>query len=433
MNVLFVEKRLRSDKLGIMCLSAMMIRDGHSVYMIQDDLESTEQYMRENQVDVVCWSMMTSDAPWMFAKNKELKSKFKFVSIVGGQHPTFFPDEAVNDPNVDRVVIGPGELVINDILSGKNENRVTRGSIPDVDLLPNPYRDPIYRYEEFGKARVKRFIAGRYCYYNCTYCFNNKLKSIYKDQTKRMWKRKSVPLMMAEIDEVKARWGLEHANFNDDNIAADRDWIEEFCDEMEKRKLEWCGLVCANSMDQALFKRFKESGCDSIFMGVEAANKDTQKLLGRHWQSSDEIFQAVRWGEEAGIKMRTASIIGFPVDDPLADALETLEFNQRAAPSDAIIAVFQPYKGTVIWDYCYEKGLIDENVNGGTFYEGTKMKIKDSEKINRLFSWWPYFVKYKVPMDLVHIILDIPLSDEIKNRLQQYKWNTNKKIFFKIQ
>jgi len=409
-----------------------MVRDGHTTYVIQDDLESAEQYMKENHVDVVCWSMMTSDSPWMFAKNKDLKSKFKFLSIVGGQHPTFFPDEAVNDPDVDFVVIGPGELVISDILSGKTKTKLVKGTIPNVDQMPNPYRDALYRYDEFGKARVKRFIAGRYCFYNCTYCFNNKLKSTFKDQIKSMWKRKSVPLLMQEIDEVREKWGLEHANFNDDNIAADRDWLLEFCAAMKERKLEWCGLVCANSTDAELFRIMKDSGCDSIFMGVEAANRDTQLLLGRHWQTTDEIYQAVRWGEEAGIKIRTASIIGFPVDDPLGDALETLEFNQKAAPSDAIIAVFQPYKGTVIWDYCYKKGLIDAETNGGTFYGGTKLKIKDAEKINRLFSWWPYLVKYKVPMDLVKIMLDIPLSEDICERLQQYKWTANKKTFFKM-
>lgn len=432
MNILFIEKTLRTDKLGIMYISAMLIQAGHNVYLIQDDIDPAEKYMIKNKIDVVCWSMMTSDAPWMFQKNKELKEKFKFISIVGGPHPTFFPQEAVNDVNIDYVVIGPGELVINDIIDGKINHKLIKGNIPDVDKLPQPYRNIQYRYDEFGKSRIKRFICGRYCYYSCNYCFNDKIKTIFKDQIKSMWKRKSVALTMKEIDDVKEKYGLEHANFNDDNIAANKEWLIEFCHEMKKRKLEWSGLICANSVDLSLLKLMKESGCVFLFIGIEAININTRKIINRKWTKIEELELAIRWSKEVGIYVRSANIIGFPVEDPLSDAFETLKFNQDTQPEDSIASIFQPFKGTAIWDYCYKNGYIDENSNGGTYYNGTKLKIKDADKINNLFHWWNYAVQYKLPLDFIKILIDVPLSDDIKMKLQDYKWETNRKLFYKL-
>jgi hypothetical protein len=92
--------------------------------------------------------------------------------------------------------------------------------------------------------------------------------------------------------------------------------------------------------------------------------------------------------------------------------------------------MFQPYKGTQLWDYCVKNNLISNNSNGGTFYEGTKLKIKDSDKLNRLYKWWPYLARYNIPIELTEILIDIHLSDDINERLQNYRWEEGKKLLY---
>jgi len=431
MNVLFIEKSLRTDKLAIMYLSAVLKAAGHTTHLIWDDIESSEDYMKSHPIDVVCWSMMTCESEWMFEKNRQLKEKFKFISIIGGPHPTFFPDDGIKDPNVDYVVQGAGELVINKILAGQVNTKCIRGDIPNINELPFPDRTIQYRYDEFGKARMKRFMAGRYCFFSCKYCFNDRFKRLYTDQKRSMWNRHKVSRLMEEMDGVIKTYGMEHAVMNDDDIAADLDWLNEFCDEIKKRKIEWSGLVRASSVTKDILAKMKDSGCEFLTLAIESANETTQKFLNRGNITNQDVENAVKWAKELGFKVRLLSMIGLPVDDPLGDALETLEFNMRMQPTESIISVFQPYRGTALWDYCLKKGLVDPDVKMGTFYSGSKLKIKDAKKIDSLYHWWPYAVRYQMPIDLVKILIEIEIPPDVQDKLQRYKWEFGKREFFK--
>lgn len=433
MNVLFVEKSLRIDKMGIAYLAAVLKEAGHDVACVQDDIESVHVYMSTHSVDVVCWSMMTCDSDWMFAKNRVLKKDFRFISIIGGPHPTFFSQEGVHDPDVDFVVVGAGESVICDILNGKITDKLVRGNIPDPNLLPHPSREPQYRYDDFRNSRMKRFIAGRYCNFSCKYCFNDQFKTVYKDQLKSLRNRLSVKRLMEDIDGVKTQYGLEHVVLNDDDIATNKDWLMEFCAEMTSRKLEWSGIIRASSVDLFMLQKMKDSGCEFITLAIESANENTQKFLNRGFITNQDVRNVLKWTKELGIKTRLLNIIGLPVEDPLADALETLKFNQEVKPTESIVSVFQPYQGTVLWKYCLEKGLIDVDTKLGTFYDGTRLKIPDASKINGLYHWWPYAVQYGLPLGLVEILSDIEISPEIQSRLQKYKWEYGKREFFGVK
>jgi radical SAM superfamily enzyme YgiQ (UPF0313 family) len=109
-SILFVEKKLRIDKIGFLYLSAIMKNAGHTVDMIQDDVESVDQYLRNNFVDFIMYSVMSGEHPWFLQKNRDLKKNHKFTSVMGGPHFTFFPEQGLDDPAVDYVVRGPGEI-----------------------------------------------------------------------------------------------------------------------------------------------------------------------------------------------------------------------------------------------------------------------------------------------------------------------------------
>ena len=117
-SILFVEKKLRIDKIGFLYLSAIMKNAGHKVDMIQDDVESVDNYLSENDIDFVMYSVMSGEHPWFLQKNRDLKEHHKFTSVMGGPHFTFFPEQGLEDSSVDYVVRGPGENVILDIIDG---------------------------------------------------------------------------------------------------------------------------------------------------------------------------------------------------------------------------------------------------------------------------------------------------------------------------
>ncbi len=75
--------------------------------------------------------------------------------------------------------------------------------------------------------------------------------------------------------------------------------------------------------------------------------------------------------------------------------------------------------------------LVDPDVKMGTFYSGSKLKIKDAKKIDSLYHWWPYAVRYQMPIDLVKILIEIEIPPDVQDKLQRYKWEFGKREFFK--
>ena len=123
-------------------------------------------------------------------------------------------------------------------------------------------------------------------------------------------------------------------------------------------------------------------------------------------------------------------MIGLPVEDPLADALETLEYNIKINPTDSWASIFQPLPKTDLWKYCLDKGLITEEMQVKTFYSNTQLKIENAEKIDRLHKWWFFAVKYQLPIELIKILIEIPIADEQLEKLQNYRRDLAKNLLY---
>ncbi len=431
-SVLFVEKKLRTDKLGISYLSRIMKDAGHTVNMVQDDVESADLYLRHNHVDFVMYSVVTGEHLWFIKKNWELKKRHRFIAVIGGPHFTFYPEQGLCDPDIDFVVQGPGEGVILDIIEGKAQDKLVMGHLPDdINAIPAPDRSILYRYEEFGKARIKRFIAARDCPYSCKYCFNHLFHRLYRKEKHKFFQRVSPDKMIEEIKATKEAYGLELVYFNDDDLTGNHDWLFEFCEKYTREiSLPFCGSIRANSVDRDILKIMADAGCSFLNIALESANPETQRFLRRGNITNRKIEDACEACKSLGIKVRLQNMIGLPVADPLKDALETLRYNQAIDPTDSWVAIFQPFPKTDMWKYCVEKRLIDGNTECLNFYEDTRLAIPDAEKINRLHKWWYFALKHQIPVDLVHILLELPLTQKQKSKLQDLRWEIAAKLLY---
>jgi anaerobic magnesium-protoporphyrin IX monomethyl ester cyclase len=431
MNILFLEKKLRTDKLGMLYLSAIMKKAGHYVDLLQTDLEDIDEYLSKNKVDFIMYSVMSGDHTWFLEKNKELKSKYSFKSVMGGPHFTFFSEIGAVDPDIDYLVVGPGENVILDIIEGRITTKLVMGHLPDVNNLPEPDRSILYKYPEFGDYRMKRFIAGRYCLYSCKYCFNHLFKKIYQDEKKSFFQRVSPERIIDEIKHVKEQYKLELVYFNDDDLAASKEWLTEFCDLFVKEiGLEFCGSIRADSVDYETLKMMYDAGCRFLNIALESANPETQKFLRRGFITNDQIREASRICKELGIKVRIQNMVGLPVEDPLQDALDTLKMNQELDCTDSVASIFQPFAKTDLWQYCIDNNYITETTETGTFYEHTKLNIKDADKIDRLHKWWFFAINNKLPMELVKILIELPMTDEQAAKIIALRLDISKGLLY---
>lgn len=418
-RVLFVDKNDYKDKLGIYYLAAVLKEAGHRVDYCEVGRDDIERYFRR-QVDFVLYSVMSYEYAWFKEFNRRLKKKFKFKAVVGGPHFNASPESGIRDKNVDFVVQGPGEVVIKDIVDGKIGKKLVAGIIPDVNMLPQPERGIVYKYRPFRNAHLKRFIAGRDCPYNCSYCHNHILHKVLREQKDKFFQRLHPDKLIDDVLDVRKRYGLGVAVFNDDDFAADAEWLHSFCKRWQKRKVNvpfTCYINVVTVSDDSL-KLLAKTGLSLASIGVESADPVVRKeILNRVVTSNGRIEHVVGKCMSLGIKVKTLNMIGLPVGDPLKDALETLRFNQKLNPANSSCSILEPFPNTKIYEYCISRGFLKRHVPYVDVRHRTILNIRDAKKINILCKWWNIFVTGQMPQAWIDLLLEMPLPRDLSRKM----------------
>jgi len=117
-RVLFVERNLRNEKLGIMYLSAALKARGHHAELIQTDKADLDERISEYRPDFVAFSITTGEHVFALQVARRVKEAYGIPNIFGGPHCTYFPEIGF-EPVVDFVVQGQGERAIVDVVEGR--------------------------------------------------------------------------------------------------------------------------------------------------------------------------------------------------------------------------------------------------------------------------------------------------------------------------
>ena len=152
--------------------------------------------------------------------------------------------------------------------NGKIYKNPIRPLIENLDKLPWPDRSIYYdKYPVLLDNPTKTFMVGRGCPYRCSYCFNHKMMSLYKN--KGAWVRlRSVDNIIGEMKDIKDKYGFKWIQINDDTFNTKREWIDDFL--VKYRKTIAVPFICnlrAEKVDETLINELKISGCDRINMG----------------------------------------------------------------------------------------------------------------------------------------------------------------------
>ena len=199
-----------------------------------------EEIIRAYGPDIVgvnnLFTKQRENAHQIYALAKKVDSGI--ITIAGGAHPTVMPELVLADGNVDYVVLGEGDDTIIDlvgVIEGKKDITTLDGVgykengqikiipktkfIEDLDRLPFPARHLLNMEGYFGlkhshgTRRRKRFspiVTSRGCPAKCTFC------SAYKVWG-RKFRQRSPENVIAEMKEIKEKYGIEEIMFEDDN------------------------------------------------------------------------------------------------------------------------------------------------------------------------------------------------------------------------
>jgi len=440
-KILFVYEFEYYEPLGMLYLSSMLKKEGYECDFV--DIKFEKDMIRkvsEIKPQIILYSLTTGKHLKYKKINNELKQNFKFTSVFGGPHCTFFPD-FINEDGVDVVARGECEQALIELVKGINEKRdITkiknlwikqdgkiyknelRGLVEDLDSLPHPDRFLMTKYPIYKNFRKKYVIAGRGCPYQCTYCFNKVFNKIYKGKG-GMIRLRSLDNLFDELHQIKNGHETKLFHFSDDTFILNKKWVLEFC----KRYKEEIGIpfschLRCNLVDEEIVKGLSEAGCHSVFYAIECGNEKLRNDVLKRNMSDEQIIKTSSLCHKYGIKTFVQNIVGLP-DETLDNVFETIRLNIKCKPDYAWFSLFQPYPGTELCDYSIQKGYFsgDSNSLSHTFFKDSVMKLKDIDKIIRLHHLGSVCVAFPFILPLVKRLINLPLDT-----LYHKVWNVHR-------
>lgn len=344
--------------------------------------------IREFQPDLVGLSCVFSN---QFASIKELARRVKeldpgIVVVAGGTHPSFLPERTLNTTVIDFVVMGEGELTFLDLIRALNgRGRVEdidglayrdresirinprKRLIEDLDALPFPARDllPMEKYFaanvpmglHWRKRRNTPIVTSRGCPNRCAFCSS----TIHWG---KRWRGRSADNVLAEIQELKDRYGIEELKFQDDNLTIPKERARAIMQGMVDRGLAmpWNtpNGVAIWTLDDELIGLMKKSGCYEFTLAVESGDPWVLKNIVKKPLKLEKALEVAALARKHKIATVGYFIIGFPGEN-MEQIKNTLNFSLQLKLDYIIPFIYNPLPGSELWDVCREKGYIPED------------------------------------------------------------------------
>lgn len=292
--------------------------------------------------------------------------------VMGGPHPYIYPDETINLPGVDFLVIGEGEAAFTGLLNNLHDKAALRGIrglvfkdngatvktglpplVDDLDSLPFPARDltPFNRYNSLiAKTQpVTTMITSRGCPYRCLFCDRPHLGKRFRPRSARN-----------VVDEMEgcSRMGIREFLIYDDTFTVNKGRVFDICREIGERalKIGWDVRARVDTINAEMLKAMKEAGCDRIHYGVEAGSPEVIKTL-RKGITVEQVRRVFRQTRDAGIATLAYFMIGSP-GETRAQMEESLRLARELDPDYLHLSITTPFPETDLYRLGLEKGVL---------------------------------------------------------------------------
>ncbi|GAB4324186.1 MAG: hypothetical protein Kow0069_29670 [Promethearchaeota archaeon] len=361
--------------MGLLHVAAVLEKAGFDVEVYDEDPELFDfrQVLERARPDLVGFSLFTTNyARVRYLAKLVRKILPRAVVICGGIHATALPEQTLRALPVDFVVVGEGEYTTLELaqkldagkddwesvlgLAFKRGDEVVvnppRPLIENLDELPFPARHLLdfERYlmpPGYGRGAVfsstMPLLATRGCPYRCSFCSS---KVIFGGKIRR----RSVRSVVQELLYLQKHYEFESFGFLDDNFASDREWLEEFCDELIRRGNEkaWGFPARVGDFDDALVKKLKAAGVFEVDFGVESGSPRVLKAIhkGTRVRHVVDTFALLK---KHGIHRVASFIIGFP-GETRRDVQLTYLLARRIQPDFTTFFFAVPFPGTELFE-----------------------------------------------------------------------------------
>ena len=338
--------------------------------------ENVEPIDFQEDVDLVGITGMVMHAPRAY----EIASRFRqrgIPVVMGGPHASSLALEAKE--HVDAVVIGEAENVwaglIEDVKKGGLKPFYKADAFCSMERMPYP-RLELLKKNAYMTVNCVQTTRG--CPYQCDFCH----VTHFFGKTYRCRPVDDV------IEEVKRLQG-EFIVFIDDNITGNRQYAKELFARLKPLKKKWASQASITlSRDPELLKLAADSGCVSLFVGIESLSSENLKEVNKSFNRASQFEEGIKAIHDHDIMILAGLIFGLDHDDEgvFERTLRFCERNRIELPSFFLLT---PLPGTPLFQRMESEGrLLHKDwgkYNGATVV--FKPRLMTEETLQKGFNW----------------------------------------------
>jgi radical SAM superfamily enzyme YgiQ (UPF0313 family) len=324
---------------------------------------------------------ITAMTPTIVEAQKLLKdmSWLACKKVIGGVHPTIFPDSI---SNVDFVVRGEGENFL-DYLIGKVNNPPR---LENLDYLPYPAynlleMDRYKPHPPHGKyGKWLPMLTSRGCPYKCSFCS----KAVFGNKYRHM----SPIRVVEEIKYYIGRYKIKELGFYDDVFTMNESHTLDLLELLGPLGIKWSCETRVNLVNEQLLRKMKKAGCYSISYGLESGSQRILNTISKD-TTLEQNRKAIELTNKVGIETVGYFIIGSP-NEGVLDIAKTVEFSKSIPLDYAQFAISTPLPGSELFSI-WSKTHTTEDWSKYSYEGSSEGPIFDDligrKSLNLLKSW----------------------------------------------
>ena len=311
--------------------------------------------------------------------SEAIKEQYPALPVVfGGWHPSLLPAETLNEPLVDAVVRGQGEITLLQLAEALSDGAPLGGitglswktdgvahhnverRVQPLESLPVPAFDLVDfdAYERACGVRKLAYATSVGCPYACNYCTD---MVFYK----RRFNALSAERVAGELAALVTRYRIAEVALLDSNFPVDLKRALRIAAAIKESgvRFRWTfqastDFLCRMSEDEV--RLLGDSGVSHMGFGTESTSEDVLKLMNKRHQRVDEMFETARKANLANIRVTFNLIFGYPGETE-ADRAITFRTMSEIARQFRNVSfspnIFTPYPGIPIWPQLRELGV----------------------------------------------------------------------------
>ncbi|MBI4439862.1 B12-binding domain-containing radical SAM protein [Candidatus Woesearchaeota archaeon] len=319
--------------------------------------------------------------------SKAAKENSSAMVVWGGIHPTLDPEVTLENPLIDAVVLGEGEITFNELLKAVRHGKTLDGiegiwfkdkggnirknpprkEITNLDTIERPPYEllDIERYIQIkdsrGSTRSLNMFTSRGCPHKCIYCYNLHFNKAY-------WRQMSTNRVNQELKYIVDTYRLKNVFFLDDNFMVNMKRVNDIAafikDEFSKKDFTWdilgAQVSTLKNVSSEELQFLDSTHCQSMMIGIETGSPRMMELIHKGI-TVEQVIEVNKKLASTNIRPYYSFMTGFPTetDDDRVASIK-LMFQVKKENPHANVGTMKPvmiYPGTDIFQTALQHGF----------------------------------------------------------------------------